>query len=266
MPRCGTMGPMVGKVSRTQARRAAASAVATALLVLAMPAAGASAADDPPTPPPTPPAALSKSGAPLFAAQLLYDVRARSTHVATAQSVRYLHELTPFNGGRMTIPILERKLVDGAEWIRVMLPGRPNNKTGWIPAKAARIIRTSWRIRVDVTRRALAVFKDGKQVGRFGVVVGTRSTPTPRGRFFVVEKVILGTSWSPNGRALALSAYSEVLRHYDGGEGQVAIHARGSLSGALGSASSHGCVRVDDHVALWLARRVPDGTYVEIVG
>lgn len=263
------MGKMVGKSdSRSRVQRPALAAVAAALMLLSLPAAGASAADDPVTPPapPAPPPALSKSGSPMFAAQLLYDVRARSTHVATAQSVRYLHELTPFNGGRMTIPILERKLVDGAEWIRVILPGRPNNRTGWIPAKAARIIRTSWRIRVDVTRRALAVFKDGRQVGRFGVVVGTRSTPTPRGRFFVMEKVILGTRWSPNGRALALSAYSDVLRHYDGGEGQVAIHARGTLEGALGSASSHGCVRVDDNVALWLARRIPDGTYVEIVG
>lgn len=202
----------------------------------------------------------------MFAAQLLYDMRARSTHAANAQSVRYLHELTPFNGTRMTIPILERKLVGEVEWLRVMLPGRPNNRTGWIPASAARIIRTSWRIKVDVTRRALAVFNDGKQVGRFPIVVGTRATPTPRGRFFVMEKVVLGTNWSPRGWALALSAFSDVLRHYDGGQGQVAIHARGTLDGALGSASSHGCVRVDDRVALWLARRIPDGTYVEIVG
>jgi len=55
-----------------------------------------------------------------------------------------------------------------------------------------------------------------------------------------------------------------VLKHYDGGEGQVAIHARGSLAGALGTASSHGCMRVRDQDAGWLAHRIPNGTRVDI--
>ena len=195
---------------------------------------------------------------------MLEDVRARATPDAKARSLRYLHELTPFNGNRTTIPILQRKLVGDDEWLRVILPERPNNQTGWIPASSARIVRNTWRIRVDLGLRLLDVFRDDRRVARHRVVIGARSTPTPLGRFYVMEKVVLGTRWSPRGWALALSAFSNVLRHYDGGEGQVAVHARGSLTGALGSASSHGCVRVEDGVAAWLAKRIPDGTFIEI--
>lgn len=209
---------------------------------------------------------VSRSGSPMFSARLLYAVRARDIPSPWGRSVRYLHEVTSITGKPMTIPIYERREVEGTQWLRVMLPGRPNNRSGWIPAAAAKVSPLSWRIVVNVSRRAMAVYRSGKRIARFRVVVGKRETSTPRGRFFVVERVILGTRWAPRGRALALSAYSEILRHYDGGQGQVAIHARGTLSGDLGTASSHGCVRVDDRVALWLARRVPLGTFVKITG
>ena len=145
-----------------------------------------------------------------------------------------------------------------------MLPGRPNNRTGWIRADVTRTIKLSWRIRVDLSNRALAVFKNGHLVHRIRVVVGATITPSPQGTFFVMEKVRLGTRWSKRGWALALSGYSNILRHFDGGQGQVAIHARGSLEGALGTAASHGCIRVADREAGWLAARIPRGTVVDI--
>lgn len=210
-------------------------------------------------------AVASPIARPNSSARLTAPLRARQHPVASAQSVRYLSEFTPLTGQPALLPIMEARAVDGKLWYRVMLPGRPNNRTGWIPSTAAEKVPLTWRIRIDVGNRALAVFHKGELQKRLRVVVGKTSTPTPRGRFFVVEKVRLGTTWSPRGWALALSAYSDALRHFEGGQGQVAIHAKGSLLGDLGSASSHGCVRVADRDAGWLAAHVPRGAFVEIV-
>ena len=53
--------------------------------------------------------------------------------------------------------------------------------------------------------------------------------------------------------ALATSDRSDVFQEFDGGPGQIAIHGMDNLPGALGTASSHGCIRLDDvrhHLAL----------------
>lgn len=110
----------------------------------------------------------------------------------------------------------------------------------------------------------MVIYKDGRRARRLRVIVGARITPTPIGHFSVMEHVRLGAKWSRYGWGLALSAFSEILKHYDGGQGQVAIHARGTLEGALGTASSHGCIRVRDTDASWLAHRIPNGTPVDI--
>ena len=202
---------------------------------------------------------------PTFSAQLLFPLRAREHPVASARSARYLTQFTPLTGQPALLPIVGQRTVHHEIWLRVMLPGRPNNRTGWIPAAAARKVPLKWRLRIDISNRALAVFRNGNLQRRVRVVVGKPSTPTPRGRFFVTERVRLTQAWGLHGWALALSAYSDVLRRFDGGPGQVAIHSRGSLFDPLGSAASHGCVRVTAATATWLAKHVPPGAFVEIV-
>ena len=44
--------------------------------------------------------------------------------------------------------------------------------------------------------------------------------------------------------ALALSARSDVLQEFEGGPGQIALHGIENIGGRLGSAVSHGCVRM----------------------
>jgi lipoprotein-anchoring transpeptidase ErfK/SrfK len=57
---------------------------------------------------------------------------------------------------------------------------------------------------------------------------------------------------------LALTAHSRVLAHFDGGDGRVALHGRGaaSLADPLGTAASHGCVRLSNAAIDWLVRRI----------
>lgn len=142
--------------------------------------------------------------------------------------------------------------------LRVRLPTRPNHAAGWIDAHRVRLRATPYRIEVRRARRTVTLLRAGKRIRRFRAVVGTSGTPTPTGRFAVASVWrnrpghFLG-SW-----VLALSAHSEVLDTYDGGEGRVAIHGRGgaSLRDPLGSAASHGCVRLSNAAIEALVRTV----------
>jgi lipoprotein-anchoring transpeptidase ErfK/SrfK len=97
-------------------------------------------------------------------------------------------------------------------------------------------------------------------------VVGKPSTPTPRGHFFVEEALSLSSRAAGSPFALASSARSRVLQEFDGGPGQIALHGTNHLSGALGTAASHGCIRLSTRAITWLARRVGAGVPLTITG
>jgi lipoprotein-anchoring transpeptidase ErfK/SrfK len=66
--------------------------------------------------------------------------------------------------------------------------------------------------------------------------------------------------------ALALSARSNVFQQFAGGPGQIGLHGLANVGGTLGTAVSHGCVRVDGEAMRWLATRVGPGVPVTIGG
>jgi lipoprotein-anchoring transpeptidase ErfK/SrfK len=178
-----------------------------------------------------------------------------------------VRELRPITGERTVLPLLTRTTgADGREWLRVMLPGRPNGHTGWISASSARFSRTVWRLRVDLSARLVTVLRSGRVVQRFRAVVGKPSTPTPHGRFFVEETIALGAGAVGAPFALALSARSNVLQQFDGGPGQIALHGLGNVGGTPGTAASHGCLRLDSRSISWLAARIGPGVPVTISG
>jgi lipoprotein-anchoring transpeptidase ErfK/SrfK len=61
-----------------------------------------------------------------------------------------------------------------------------------------------------------------------------------------------------------LSARSNVLQEFEGGPGQIAMHGVANLGGTLGTAISHGCVRLASRSIRWLAPRIPPGAPVTI--
>jgi lipoprotein-anchoring transpeptidase ErfK/SrfK len=103
-------------------------------------------------------------------------------------------------------------------------------------------------------------------VRRFGAVVRSCSTPTPSGLFAIYAKARqpVGSELGP--WALHLTGHSNVLFNYGGGPGRVAIHGRAGdlLADPIGTARSHGCVRVQNGEISWLAAHVPEGTPVRI--
>jgi lipoprotein-anchoring transpeptidase ErfK/SrfK len=98
----------------------------------------------------------------------------------------------------------------------------------------------------------------------FETVVGKPATPTPRGRFFVEEAIQLRAGDVGAPFALALSARSDVLQEFDGGPGQIAMHGLSNVGGLLGTAVSHGCVRLDNDAMRWLVIRIGPGVPVTI--
>ncbi|MBA3263451.1 MAG: L,D-transpeptidase [Thermoleophilaceae bacterium] len=151
----------------------------------------------------------------------------------------------------------------GQSWVHVRLPGRPNAHKGWIRAHRTRRTSTDWRLALDLSTRRVTVYHHGHARRRFQAVVGASSTPTPTGRFFIEEALAL-SSQVGGPFALATSARSQVLQEFEGGPGQIALHGTNGLSGALGSAASHGCIRLGTSTITWLAQRIGSGVPLRI--
>ena len=211
----------------------------------------------------TPAHAAGPSSEPLVV--LLRDHVARTRPSVRAHRIEPVAARRPLTGVRTVLPVLAHATSrDGRDWVRVRLPGRPSGHTGWIPAAHTRAKVTSWRIAVRLSTRRVTVYRDGKFVRRFRAIIGTASTPTPRGRFFIEEAVALSPVDHGGPFALATSARSNVLQEFDGGPGQIALHGTAGLSGALGTAASHGCIRLSTGAITWLARRIGSGVPLRI--
>jgi lipoprotein-anchoring transpeptidase ErfK/SrfK len=132
---------------------------------------------------------------------------------------------------------------DAGRWIKVLLPERPNGSRGWVSRRAVRLVRLRERIAVDLSDRTLSHYHNDELVHRFRVGIGTHSTPTPLGRFYVWARVKQSNPAGPYGVfALGLSAFSPVLTDWPGG-GRSAIHGT-AYPADRGKRVSHGCVRV----------------------
>jgi lipoprotein-anchoring transpeptidase ErfK/SrfK len=200
-------------------------------------------------------------------AELLTAHRAYQAPVASSPQLALVPARRPITGEQTTLPVIGRSTgARGVRWLRVMLPGRPNGSTGWIAQQGTSKVMTAWFISIDLAGRRVRVYRRGHLARTFQAVVGKPSTPTPTGRFFVEETVQM-SSGEPGGPfALALSARSDALQEFEGGPGQIALHGRNNLGGTLGSAESHGCVRVATANIDWLAARIGPGTPVSISG
>lgn len=172
--------------------------------------------------------------------------------------------MRPITGEQTVSPVLAHATSDGATWLEVLLPGRPDSHTGWIERRATTRLFTKWRIIVTLSTRQVDVFWDGRPAATFEAVVGKPSTPTPTGHFFVEENVKMAAGLPGAPYALALSARSNVLQEFEGGPGQTAIHGTNNIGGVPGTAVSHGCIRLDTPAITWLAARIGPGTPVTI--
>jgi lipoprotein-anchoring transpeptidase ErfK/SrfK len=149
-------------------------------------------------------------------------------------------------------------------WARVKLPVRPNGTEGWIKADDLMLYIVDSQVVIDLSDRTLTYFEDGEEILTTPVAVGSKRNPTPVGEFFITDNVTLanpGSAWGPH--AFGLSARSETIMEYNGGDGIIGIHGT-NRPGSIGNAASLGCVRVPNEVITELHELVPLGTPVSI--
>lgn len=171
----------------------------------------------------------------------------------------------PLTGVRTVLPVLGQATSKHRQaWVDVRLPGRPNGSSGWITTAGTMPSWTPWRLSVNLNARLVTVYHRGHAMRRFSAVVGKPSTPTPQGNFFVEEGLWMGPGAAGGPFALATSARSDVLQEFDGGPGQIGMHGMDNLPGALGTASSHGCIRLTTSAITWLAMRIGPGVPLSI--
>ncbi len=191
----------------------------------------------------------------------VYASPGRSKAIATARAD------TSWTGSQAVLLITNSKIAaDGRLLLKVLLPIRPNGSAGWILATHAKLGTTRARIEVSLRARKLRLRVAGKTVMTTRTVVGKRSTPTPRGQFAIYERAASPRGSNVGPFALHLTAYSDVLQSYDGGPGRIAIHGRAGslLADPLGSARSHGCIRLSNSALKLLARFAKPGAPVTI--
>jgi lipoprotein-anchoring transpeptidase ErfK/SrfK len=150
------------------------------------------------------------------------------------------------------------------KWIHVYLPTRPNGSLGWIRSRAVRMYDNRYRIVVHLRAHRLQLWSNRRLLTTYPVATGTPSTPTPRGLFYIVELLQPddpGGSYGPY--SFGLSAHSDVLQTFAGGDGRVGLHGTNE-PGLIGSSVSHGCIRLRNAAVRRLAHILPLGTPVYV--
>jgi lipoprotein-anchoring transpeptidase ErfK/SrfK len=158
------------------------------------------------------------------------------------------------------------KVLEGPNdgWARVMLPGRPNGSEGWVESDNLTEYVVEGKVIVDLSDRTLSYYVDEEEILSTTVAVGTGGNPTPTGSFFVTDNVTLANPnsvWGPH--ALGLSARSDTITEFNGGDGIVGIHGTNRPE-SIGEAASLGCVRVPNEVIIQLHEMIQVGTPVHI--
>jgi L,D-transpeptidase catalytic domain len=147
----------------------------------------------------------------------------------------------------------------GRTWVRLRLPQRPNNVTGWVLRSSLgdfHVVHT----KLVVNRRTLrlTLYDHGHPVFRARVGVGKPSTPTPPGSFWIREKFRVVGSPLYGARSMGTAAYSTTLNDWPGG-GIVGLHGT-SEPGLIPGRPSHGCIRLKNRDIVRLYRLAPVGT------
>lgn len=162
-------------------------------------------------------------------------------------------------GSPQTLAVAFRK---GA-WLAVRSPALGNKQLGWVHAAPLRLLRRPVVLEVDLSRRELALRDEQGVERRITVAIGAPATPTPRGEFYVTDKLPGADFGSYYGCCvLALSGRQPNLPQGWSGGDRLAIH--GAPTPTWGQAVSNGCLHADEPDLRYLMKNVALGTRVVI--
>jgi L,D-transpeptidase catalytic domain len=195
-----------------------------------------------------------------------YPTRAalvRSSPIAAARTVGRLRFLTVDGQAELYVALASTQQPGGQTWIQIEVPGRPNGRTGWVPRSALgafQLVREY--LRVDERRLRATLYREGTAIFQAPVGIGKPSTVTPKGRFYVLEKLVSVGAPAYGPFALGTSAYAPTLSEWPGG-GVVGIHGTNEPQQVPGR-PSHGCIRMHDPDIARLWHLIALGTPIEI--
>ena len=152
---------------------------------------------------------------------------------------------------------------DGRVWVQARLPVLPNGTVGWLPRRSLggyETVRT--HLVVDIERLRATLYNDGRVVQRSPVAVGMPGWETPRGDFYVRNRLTRYRSLVYGPIAFGTSARSPRATDWPAG-GFIGIHGTDQPDLIPGRVS-HGCIRMRNADILALARRLPVGTPLTI--
>jgi L,D-transpeptidase-like protein len=193
------------------------------------------------------------------------DVTARRSPSTRSHGLRRLRTYTADGTPELVLTLKRKMTGDGRFWVLVRLPMRPSNTTGWVPRSALggyHVVRTY--LKINRGRFQATLFRSGRRIWSARIGVGKRKWPTPRGRFYVRERLVPSDKKGIYGVfAFGTSAYSPVLTDWPGG-GVVGIHGTNEPN-LIPGRISHGCIRVRNSRISRLRRLMPLGTPIRIV-
>jgi hypothetical protein len=195
-------------------------------------------------------------------APVLRAVQARSAPRLDAAPVGQLEASTP-EGTTNIVLVVGRRETGGRLWVRVRLPVLPNSTTGWVPRDAlGGYVEVDTHLVVDLEHLAATLLEHGRPIFRARIGIGRPRWPTPRGNFYIRNKLSGFGNAFYGPVAFGTSARSEVLTDWPAG-GFVGIHGTNRPE-ILPGRVSHGCIRLRNADILALARLMPVGTPLTI--
>jgi len=197
-------------------------------------------------------------------AHVLRPTTARAKPHSKAPPVTQVRSATPEGETNLLRVLATTADASQRTWVHVRLAILPNSTTGWVPQDALGAFHTvRTRLVIDRTRFRAVLWRGGHVVFRAPVGVGQRRWPTPRGEFYVREKLAGFGDPFYGPVAFGTSARSPVLTDWPGG-GFVGIHGTDQPELVPGRIS-HGCIRMRNADIIRLARLMPLGTPITVL-
>jgi len=187
----------------------------------------------------------------------------RASPSSRAHPVGRLRFLTGDGQAELYMTLLSARLASGQSWIQIEFPARPNGRTGWVPRGALGSLRmVSGYLLIDQSSLRATLVRDGRAIFSAPIGVGSASTITPPGHFYVMEKLTTLNDPVYGPYAIGTSAYAPTLSEWPGG-GVVGIHGTNEPQ-LIPGRPSHGCIRMrnGDITRLWAT--IALGTPIEI--
>ena len=189
---------------------------------------------------------------------------ARSRPDARSAAVAHLATTTPEGTTNIVLVLGRRADRAGRLWVRAALATLPNGRTGWVPRSALGGYGTvETRLVVDLRRLTATLLRAGRPIFHARVAVGRPQWPTPRGRFYVRNRLtrFAGPTYGP--LAFGTSARSAHLTDWPDG-GFIGIHGTDQPQLIPGRVS-HGCIRMRNADIVALDKLMPIGTPLDII-